>query len=315
MFKKIQNLFNQYDVIILVSHIFPDGDAYGSQIGLKEALKTTYPNKQIYAVGSGLNSFYDSLGEMDIIDDAVFNDALCVLLDSNDLNRFEDQRFKTAQKTILIDHHLNQNREVNCDAVLSIQSASATCEIVLDLCKKLKLQINEKSANALFLGILTDTGRFQYVNNYQKTFEDALYLIKLGANPASLYKVLNVVKEKDLVLRSIIFSRLKRYKEGLLVSFLKYKDIKKLDISSTQAANYVNLLGNIENYPIWVVACEDKEGSVKFEFRSNKYAVQPIAAKYGGGGHAFAAGLTIENCTKQQFNAVIADILELLGDK
>lgn len=314
MYKKIQELIKQYNTIILVSHIYPDGDAFGSQIGLKEAIKTNYPDKNVYVVGSGLKDFYDLLGPVDEVSDDVFNDALAILLDSNDLNRFEDQRFRLANKTIVIDHHVKGDREIHADVVLSIETASATCEIVLDLCRKLKLQFSNKCANALFLGILTDTGRFQYVNDYKKIFDDASFLIEKGANPTSIYKILNVVKEKDLFVRSIVFSKLKRYKEGLLVSYLKYKDIKKLGLSSTQVANYVNLLANIENYPIWVVACQNKEGHVKFEFRSNKYPLQPIAAKYGGGGHTYACGLTIENCTIQQFNAVIADILMLLGE-
>ena len=75
------------------------------------------------------------------------------------------------------------------------------------------------------------------------------------------------------------------------------------------------MIANIENYPIWIIAAQDEYGSVKFEFRSNKYPVQPIALKYGGGGHELAAGLTIDNCTKDQINAVIADYLDLLRGK
>lgn len=312
MFKKIKKLIEDNDNIIIISHIFPDGDAYGSQIGLKEAIKNTYPNKNVYVSGSGIKDFYNLIGEPDEVDDSLFEDALVFLLDSNDLDRFEDQRFRNAKKTILIDHHLKYGRVLDADIVLSNEEAVATTQIVFHLCNEIGLKINSVGANALFLGLLTDSGRFQFVNDFEETFIDAAELVKLGAKPKEIYKILNVVKEKDLIVRSIIFSRLKRYKEGMLVSYLKYKDIKKLNISSTQAANYVNLLANIENYPIWVVASEDINGNVKFEFRSNKYVIQPIAAKYGGGGHAFACGLTVNNCSKEQYKAIIEDLLAIL---
>jgi phosphoesterase RecJ-like protein len=223
MFNKIQKLIEENKTIIIVSHIFPDGDAFGSQIALKEALTSTYPEKEIYAVGSGLKEFAHLFGETDIVDDNVFSDALVILLDSNDINRFEDQRCRNAKSKILIDHHLKQKEPFEVDASYQIEGASSTCELVLDLIRNIKLQINEKCANALFLGFLTDTGRFQYVDDFKKVFSDASYLLEKGANPASLFKVLNVVREKDLLVRSIIFSKLKRYKQGLLISFLKYK--------------------------------------------------------------------------------------------
>lgn len=315
MYSKIKKLIEDSHTILIFSHIFPDGDAFGSQVGLKEALKSTYPNKNVFILGSGIKEFSHILGETDEVEDECFNDALAILLDTNDIERFEDPRCKLVKHKILIDHHLKQNRSIECDVAIQDERASSTCELVLDLCRKLKLQINERAANAIFLGYLTDTGRFQYVNDFKKVFKDVAFLVDVGAEPAKLFKVLNVVREKDLLIRSIVFSKLKRYKQGLLVSYLRYKDIKKTGLSSTQIANYVNLLANIEHYPIWVIACEDEEGNVKFEFRSNEFVIQPIAAKYGGGGHAFACGLTLKNCTNQLFKAVIADLLELLEDK
>ena len=184
------------------------------------------------------------------------------------------------------------------------------------MCRKLNLRFTPIAANALFLGLLTDSGRFQFAKDYASMFSTASFLIEQGAEPAELYKILNVVKEKDLLIRSFIFSKLIRYPEGLLFVYFSNDDIKRLEISSTnKAANFVNMIGNIENYPIWMIAAEDEEGNVKFEFRSNRYPVQPIALKYGGGGHEMAAGLTIKNCKKSQIDAVIADYLELLRGK
>lgn len=315
MIDNVAKLIKENDSIIIFSHVYPDGDAYGSQIGLRELLRATYPNKKIYAVGSGLKNFYDLIGEMDVVDDATVKNSLLFLVDANEFDRFEDPRCVDGKHKILIDHHIQNNYE-GFDVRIVNQEACSTCELIVDLAIKLNLQFTKKAANALFLGLLTDSGRFQFAKDYSVMFSTASFLIKEGAEPSSIYEILNVVKEKDLLIRSFIFSKLKRYKEGLLFVYFSYNDIKQLNISSNnKAANFVNMIGNIENYPIWIIAAEDERGSVKFEFRSNKYPVQPIALKYGGGGHEFAAGLTIDNCTKKQIDAVIADYLDLLRGK
>lgn len=312
MIDKVAKLIEENDTIVIFSHAYPDGDAYGSQIGLRQLLRATYPNKKIYAVGSGLKNFFDLIGEMDEVEDEVVKQSLVFLLDANEFDRFEDPRSKEGKYKILIDHHIQNNFE-GFDVRVVNEIACSTCEIVVNLARELKLQFTKEAANALFLGLLTDSGRFQFAKDYSSMFSTASFLIKEGAEPSGLYKILNVVKEKDLLIRSFIFSKLKRFKEGLLFVYFSYRDIKRLKISSSnKAANFVNMIGNIENYPIWIIAAQDEENNVKFEFRSNKYPVQPIALKYGGGGHELAAGLTIKNCKKEQIQAVIADYLELL---
>ena len=314
-FDDVAKLVEENDSIVIFSHAYPDGDAYGSQIGLRQLLRATYPNKKIYAVGSGLKNFYHLIGEMDIVDDETIKNSLLFLVDANEFNRFEDPRVTIGKTKILIDHHIQNNYEGFSVRIVD-EFACSTCEIVCKLARKLNLRFTPVAANALFLGLLTDSGRFQFAKNYQVMFDTASFLIKEGADPSELYKILSVVKEKDLLIRSFIFSKLERYPEGLLYVYFSRDDIKRLGISSSnKAANFVNMIGNIENYPIWMIAAEDDEGSVKFEFRSNKYPVQPIALKYGGGGHELAAGLTIKNCKKSQIDAVIADYLELLRGK
>ena len=87
MFEQLQKVIEQYDSIVLFGHAFPDGDCYGSQIGLREALRLNYPDKKVYAVGSGLRRFFRFIAPMDEIDDEVIKNSLAILLDGNDLSR------------------------------------------------------------------------------------------------------------------------------------------------------------------------------------------------------------------------------------
>ena len=92
MFEAIISKIEQYDSIVIFGHLNPDGDCYGSQIALRNILRTRYPEKQIYCVGSGLKKFFDIIGKMDVVSDEIIVQSLAIVLDSNDINRLEDQR-------------------------------------------------------------------------------------------------------------------------------------------------------------------------------------------------------------------------------
>ena len=132
MFEKIVELIKQYDTITIFGHINPDGDCYGSQIGLRNTLRLTFPNKKVYAVGSGLKRFFPLLGAMDVVEDEVIANSLAIILDGNDLPRMEDQRVRTAKAWAKIDHHVDTGGFKEGPQVV-IEKANSTCEIIGDL--------------------------------------------------------------------------------------------------------------------------------------------------------------------------------------
>ena len=203
MIQKLRKIIEENNSIILLSHFNPDGDAYGSQIGLRESLRLTYPEKDVYAIGSGLKDFYSLIGEMDEVSDEIIEQSLIILLDANELYRFEDQRFLKGKDFVLIDHHI-QNATFDFETVIVDTEASSTCELVALIIKELNFKIDSKAANALFLGLLTDSGRFQWVSNFSKVFAIASFLCDNGANPKTIFSKLNVVKQKDYELRNLI---------------------------------------------------------------------------------------------------------------
>ena len=110
MFEELRQIIEANDSIVIFGHIFPDGDCYGSQIGLRELLRLNYPNKKVYAVGSGLRRFFGLMGEMDKVSDDVIKNSLAILVDGNDCSRMEDARVSTAKEFIKIDHHIENYR-------------------------------------------------------------------------------------------------------------------------------------------------------------------------------------------------------------
>ena len=313
MFQKIRRLIEENDSIVIVSHFNPDGDAYGSQIGLRDSLRETFKNKKIYAIGSGLENFKSLFGDMDIVSDDIIEQSLIILLDANELNRFEDPRCLKGKDFVLIDHHI-QNVKFDFECVFVEVGASSTCELVALFLKESNYIFSKSAATALLLGLITDSGRFQYSNNYKRTFEISSYLIEMGADIKNIYNVLNLVSSNDLKIKQFVFENLKFEKNLIYVSFTK-KDLDKLGVSTSYALSFINQIGNMENYPIWMMLAEEKNNSVHFEFRSSKYIIQPIARKYGGGGHANAAGVTITNYSEEIKNQIIHELIDLTEDK
>lgn len=292
MINKLLSHIKESDSIVIHSHIYPDGDAYGSQIGLKEFIKENFPGKKVYVVGSGLPNFFSMLGKPDEIDDEIALNSLHILVDASEDQRFENNYFELSEKRIYIDHHILNYEPFSLLSIFDV-NASSTSEIIARLLFQSGLKINKRCANALLLGLITDTGRYQYLKDPSITFNIALKLISFGANQDEILKLLNVVNERELDIKIEIYKKIIKDKCGLIYVSFTSEDLKRLKLKSHIACNYVNLLANVKGYPVWFIQSETEEGGMRYEFRSRDLDIQSIAKKYGGGGHKTACGLTL----------------------
>ena len=128
MFEKIISKIEEYDSIVIFGHRNPDGDCYGSQIALKNILKANYPDKDVYCVGTGLRKFFDIIGKMDVVSDETIAKSLAIIVDSNDLERSEDQRIYRSLDFAKIDHHIDTFTFKEGPEVID-DKASSTCEL------------------------------------------------------------------------------------------------------------------------------------------------------------------------------------------
>ena len=154
--EKSIELIKRFDTIIIHRHSSPDGDAIGSQIGLRNVLQYNFPQKRIYAVGDdpGRYSFVeDSI--MDDIGDETYKGALCILLDMGASHLVSDDRYTLAQKTIRIDHH--QYVEKFTDLEIVDSSYESCAGLVTQLCMQWGLAVPSNGAKALYTGMVTDS--------------------------------------------------------------------------------------------------------------------------------------------------------------
>ena len=308
MFEAIISKIEQYDSIVIFGHLNPDGDCYGSQIALRNILKTRYPEKKIYCVGSGLKKFFDILGKMDVVSDEIIAQSLAIVLDSNDINRLEDQRAWKARDFAKIDHHIDTYTFHEGPEVID-DTATSTCELIYRFAKENNFEIDLIAGSALYLGMMTDTARFQFANNFVRMFEIARDLCDLGVDPILLNKTNNLVPEISITIKSFIYSHVKKDKRGIIYAIATKKDRELLGVTSAQICANTSLLSYVTDYPVWLIASETDNGGMQVEMRSSTFDIQKIATHFGGGGHTFAAGFTYKKFGPE----VINELLDLLA--
>ena len=304
MFEKIISKIEQYDSIVIFGHRNPDGDCYGSQVALRNILRAQYPNKNVYCVGSGLKKFFGIIGTMDVVSDETIAKSLAILLDGNDLERSEDQRIYKALDFAKIDHHIDTFTFKEGPEVID-DKATSTCELIYLLAKENRFEIDLISASAMYLGMMTDTGRFQFANNFVRMFEIARDLCDLGVDPVLLNKTNNLVPENTLDIKSFIYSHIIKRDDGIIYAIATKKDREKLGVSSAQICGNTSLLSYVAGHPIWFIVSETDVGGMQAEIRSSMFNVQEIAVHFGGGGHTYAAGFTVKEFKQETLDELI----------
>lgn len=292
MFEKAIELIKKANTIIIHRHQKPDGDAIGAQVGLKNLILDNYPQKKVYAVGDSPERYGFIEGSMmDEVEDDVFLDALSIILDTSAPQLISDNRYTSALMTLRIDHHLFVERIADAE-IVDPSFESCAGEIAF-MAIETGLSISSVCANALYTGMVTDSGRFQYDSTTSRTFSTASVLLKAGADIATIYSSLYV--DDFLMMRRKAEYTLKIQFTDNLVAYV-YMTEKELQQTGLDAFSVsrgmVNTMANIKGTKIWVSFTESNK-KVLCELRSSGPDINPIAVKYGGGGHKKASGATI----------------------
>ena len=294
MFNEILQAIKEYQTIIIHRHFNPDGDAMGSQIGLKNIIKDNYPEKQVYAVGDDPKRFSFMDGAvMDEIDDSVYEGALAIILDCGASTLISDDRWKKAAKTARIDHHIFGEKIADMEVVNT--SYESCCGEITELALEGNLQLSPASAKALYTGMVTDSGRFRYDSTTSQTFRLASALLEQKFDLNGLYAQLYADDFAYVRLRAQFILKIQFTDDGVAYIYTTKEELPTYGVDTfTISRGMVATMSDLRGVDVWVNFTETENG-VLVEIRSNKYNVQPIAVKYGGGGHAKACGATVKD--------------------
>lgn len=311
MFEKTLELIQKYNTIIIHRHSTPDGDAIGSQVGLKFIILDNFPEKKVYIVGDDpvRYSFMD-YSTPDIIADELYKNALAIVLDTSAAELISDQRYKTAKETLRIDHHI-QNEPIT-DYEVDDTSYESTCGLITSFAKEQNLRLSPVSAKSLFTGIVTDSGRFRYDATSSRTFELASFLMQVPFETESIYRNLYSQSYDDVLLRAKFVLKIQFTKHNVAYIYTTKEELQTYNRDFFSISRgMVSVMGDIKGVDIWVNFTESDKGVI-VEVRSTRFNINKIAAKYGGGGHEKASGATLKD--RETAMAMLKDLDKLIEE-
>ena len=310
-YQEALGLIEEYKNIIILRHLNPDGDAIGSQIGLKRIINSNFPDKNVFVTGDSLARYSFMYKEgMDNIPDSLFKESLSIVLDTSSPNLISDERYKMSNMSLRFDHHIFIKKICSVEVVdTSFVSCSS---LIADFAYKMGLEIDRSAAESLFTGLVTDSGRFLYDSVNPRTFLIASSLLSTGIKTSSIYSSLYNEDFSALKRRGYYIDKIKLTTNNVAYTYITKEDLKIMDAEAFSVSRgLVNTMANIRGVGIWVSFTEDEE-SFLCEIRSNNTNINKIAVKYGGGGHEKASGATLES--KEEALLLLDDLNLLAGE-
>jgi len=307
--KEIVNEIKLSKSIILTAHINPDGDALGSLLAfyfmiddfckknnmekmIKIVVDDKLPKYMRHFEDTELIWSYEKFGEEfkhNFQNDEKFD--LFISLDCANEERYGKaiEIKKLSKKSINIDHHISNTEHADFNYVEDICS---TGELLYQFLEIFEIELREKIAKYMYLGIINDTGNFRHDNVTEHTFFVCSKLIGAGVNNHKIANIIFEVSEKKVGFIGELYKNKKineRYK--FISYYLTQEKMKELSIEKDDTDGAAEMLLKIEGMELSLFVREDVDGSLKGSFRANdKYNVNKIASIFGGGGHIKAAG-------------------------
>ena len=311
MFEAILEKIKEYDRIIIHRHNNPDGDALGSQLGLKNIIIDSFPGKEVFVVGDGAGRFGFMEGStMDEISDDMYKGALAIILDTSASALISDSRSKLADFTARIDHH------IFCEKIADIEvtdtSYESCCGLIAAFAMESGLVVSATAAKLIYTGMVTDSGRFRYDSTTAQTFRLASFLRERDFDTNDIYRNLYSDDFKFIRLRAQFVLKINFTEAGVAYIYTTKDELGTYGVDTFSISRgMVGTMSEIRGVDAWVNFTETDAG-VLAELRSSKYNINPIAVKYGGGGHAKASGATLKD--REQAMAMLEDMNKLVRE-
>lgn len=307
MINEIVKKIIEYDKIIIHRHESPDPDAIGSQAGLCEMIKHTFPQKEVYIVGE-IDHTLTFLATMDQIPDETYQNALVIVTDTANTERISDKRYDQGDFLIKIDHHPNHDRYG--DLVWVKTEASSTSEMIYELFAESsgQLKLNDQAAFYLYAGIVGDTGRFLYSNTTSTTHKYVGELLTYNFDVEGFYRRFYQKSLKIARLEGYVLQNFEMIDGVLGVMRLTKELLEQFQVTTSESSLLVNSFSNVEGLLAWVYFVEDEE-YIRVRLRSKGPVINQVAQKYHGGGHPLASGARV--ATWEETEQIICDLLEV----
>lgn len=316
---------------LILSHTRPDCDAYGCLIALRSILRRLGADP-LAAAFNPLPRTYEFLKRFEAIGvwgqevtapDLQRRDGV-IIADTCTYNQLEplaDWLRTASVPIVVVDHHIT--RDVRADHVLLDESAAAACLIIYESAQALGWPIDDVAAEALFVGIATDTGWFVHSNTDARALSVAAALAARGVQPNAFH---TMIYQSDAPARLLLSAEavggMELLAEGrLAVMTVPLATLKRLDARTSETENIINEPMRIRSVVVSILLIEQEDGPVRVSFRSKAplagyceldIDVAALAATFNGGGHRRAAGARVEGTLPEVRERVVKEALRRL---
>ena len=285
-----------YNRIILTRHIRPDGDAIGATKGLACILRQSFPEKEIYVLNEDFSEQMAFLGgESEPIADELYRDALCIVMDTGNLERISNKKYVLCKELVKIDHHIDHTPYGDVSWVESHRSS--VCEMVVAFYAAFsnELKLTKEAAEYLYTGLVTDSGWFRFNSVSGETLRLASILLDCGINTDVLCAHLTLTDFSMLKYKSAVYDKMRITENGVAYVYIDLAMQEKYGLSREDAGDAVTFMESLKGCLCWIAFIEvaDDKHTIRARMRSRFAAINTIAEKYRGGGHACASGATV----------------------
>jgi phosphoesterase RecJ-like protein len=321
-FQKAVELINKSDNILITTHIKPDGDACGCIAAMCDTL-IALDKKAKPILLSGIPEWYQFLfaeqpqiyDEKTSIDSDLSDESdLIVIVDTNtysQLPKFDEYLKQTDKPVLVIDHHVTTDGLG--DVELIDTAAAATTLIIFELLKYANWPVTEKIAEALFVGVATDTGWFQFPNTDSRVHRSCAELIDAGVNPTKIYHDLyQNFSLQRFKLMTAMLNTLELHLDGRYATqHLSQANFKQAGATYKDTENLIDECRRISSVEAAALFVELADGRIKASLRSRgAIDVRKIAQKFGGGGHTMASGAHLPGPLEHAMQLIFEQIKE-----
>ncbi|WP_198146173.1 DHH family phosphoesterase [Dorea sp. D27] len=308
----LNKLLAQADSIAIGGHVRPDGDCVGSCMGLYQYIRETYVDKEVDVYLEDIpdvHKFIEATKDIrhEIVGKKTYDLFICLDCGDEDRLGFSLPLFQSAKRTFCVDHHVS-NREF-ADVNYIFPDASSTSELIYDLIDKDR--ISEQIAEALYLGIVHDTGVFQYSCASPATFEAAADLLRKGIDGPKIIEDTFYEKTyaQNQVLGRALLESILLLEGRCIASYITKQQMEFYGVDAKDLDGIVSQLRVTKGVETALFMYELEPNLCKVSLRSKDTVdVSRIAQYFGGGGHKKAAGFSMAGTPHDVMNNVIRQI-------
>ena len=320
-FDAIADLIQAADTVAICAHTTPDGDALGSTLALARAIRSIWPGTEVTCLLADDQPIPVTLrflpGAEELVRASEYEGEpdLFVCVDLSSANRLNNAEavMRRARRVAVIDHH--PAGEPYWDAAAIRPEACAAGVLVAEFIEHCGGGMTSDMAQNLLCAIMTDTGRFQYQNADPEAFSVASFLVNAGANPSEIS--LNVYQSDRLAylhLEAKVMSRVVTFNDGRIsYSYATLDDINGGGVSMSECDGLIDVVRRVAGAEVSLFLKEVAAGKVRGNLRAKTHVdISGIARELGGGGHAAAAGFTMDGGIDEVLSAVLPRLHALL---